>query len=185
MTTASEFLSKDHVFLDTETTGASLSDEVVEICIANADGDIIIDTLIRPTIEILDGATAIHGISNDMVCSAPSWPEVWPEIEKALVFRWVGIYNAEFDLRLIMQTHVQHEMVWVPTGGVAFCIMKLYAKFHGEWDSYHRSYTWQSLENAGRQCGIDIPNTHRAKDDTLLAREVLLHIAKAVANGVD
>lgn len=56
--------------------------------------------------------------------------------------------------------------------------MELYARYYGSWNERYSSYRWQSLENAGSQCGIAIPNSHRAKDDTLLARAVLLHMAK-------
>jgi hypothetical protein len=38
---------------------------------------------------------------------------------------------------------------------------------------------WQSLDAAGRQCRLPLTNTHRAKDDTLLARAVFEYMVKA------
>jgi len=55
--------------------------------------------------------------------------------------------------------------------------MDLYASYYGDWNDFHQSYTWQSLGKAGKQCGISLPNTHRAKDDANLARTVLNFIA--------
>jgi hypothetical protein len=50
--------------------------------------------------------------------------------------------------------------------------MKLYADFIG-------SRRWQRLEEAGRQCRLELPNSHRAKDDTLLARAVFQYMVAA------
>jgi DNA polymerase-3 subunit epsilon len=180
MTTARDFLLQEHVFLDTETTGVDSDAEIVEIAIVDAAGNDLVNTLIRPTIKIPVEASNVHGITDHDVESAPTWLEVWPEIRSAIENRYVGIYNAEFDTRLIRQSHIKAGGEWEPLGSMVLCIMKLYAKFHGEWDSYYGSYTWQSLEDAGMQCGIDIPNTHRAKDDALLAREVLHCIAEGM-----
>jgi DNA polymerase III epsilon subunit-like protein len=91
--------------------------------------------------------------------------------------RQVGIYNADFDLRMLRQSNAKFNLRWeIDTS--FFCIMKLYAQFYGSWNNARRSYRWHSLEAAGRHCRIPLPNTHRAKDDTLLARSVLLHMAK-------
>jgi hypothetical protein len=55
--------------------------------------------------------------------------------------------------------------------------MKLYAQFRGDWDAQRRQYRYISLEKAGKDAGIYLPNTHRAVDDALLARAVLHFIA--------
>jgi DNA polymerase III epsilon subunit-like protein len=43
------------------------------------------------------------------------------------------------------------------------------------------SANFQSLDTAGKRCGISLPNSHRACDDTLLAREVFMYIAGGIA----
>jgi hypothetical protein len=55
--------------------------------------------------------------------------------------------------------------------------MKLYARFRGDWNSRAGSYRWYSLDDARWQCGLELPNAHRAHADTLLARAVLNFIA--------
>jgi DNA polymerase-3 subunit epsilon len=165
------------IYLDTETTGLGPTDQVVEIAILDPEGDPLVDDLVRPTISIPPDAVAIHGITDEMVREAPSWPDLWPTISPILKGREIAIYNADFDLRLMKQSHQAYQMPWDVQARDFFCIMQLYAQFYGLWNPSYRSFRWQSLENAGHQCGIPLPNTHRAKDDTELARAVLHHMA--------
>jgi DNA polymerase-3 subunit epsilon len=114
-----------------------------------------------------------------MVADAPTWPTLWPHLEELLVGPPIGIFNAGFDLRLLAQSNRQLELPWREDAITNFCIMKLYAKFYGEWDIHRQNYRWQSLDKAQRYCGIPLLNSHRAKDDALLARAVLQHMADA------
>ena len=66
---------------------------------------------------------------------------------------------------------------WEPDAADPFCIMLLYAQYYGEWNRGRGTYRWHSLENAGRQARIQLPNTHRAKDDAALTRAILHFIA--------
>jgi DNA polymerase III epsilon subunit-like protein len=153
------------VFLDTETTGLDNAAEIVEISIVDYDGSVLLDTLVRPGRPIPSEAVRVHGISNEMVRQAPTWLHVWPRVEVLLSGRLVGIYNMDFDLRMMRQTHQQIGMPWRTPPCQLFCIMKLYSDYYG-------AFKWQTLEAAGKQCGLPLPHTHRARDDTLLARAV-------------
>jgi len=177
--TAKSKIEAKPLFLDTETTGLGPSDEIVEITILDHEGNPLIDSLVRPKRSIPFDAIDIHGITDAMVQKAPSWSDLWPEVHQVLLGNVVAIYNADFDLRLMRQSHAARGMDWDIQGVDFFCIMQLYAQFYGLWDPRRRSFRWQSLENAGRQCSIHLPNTHRAKDDTALARAVLLHMAQS------
>lgn len=180
---AKQLLARRPLYLDTETTGIHHWAEIVEISIADHDGRILFDSLVRPRRPIPAEAIQIHGISNEMVSDAPTWMEIWPQVQGVLAGRTVGIYNAEFDLRLMRQTHHLSQLRWRSIGANAFCIMKLYAQYYGDWNHRFRSYRWQSLEKAAVQCNTCLENTHRAKDDALLARAVLHHIAGHSAGG--
>jgi DNA polymerase-3 subunit epsilon len=175
---AKQKLAQAPIYLDTETTGLGPFDEVVEISIIDADGEVLLDNLVRPTKPIPADALAIHGITDEMVKDSPSWLDVWPEVEAVMRGRVVAIYNADYDTRIMRQSHRLYEMNWDPTLAEFFDIMQLYAQFYGEWNRSRGTYRWQSLENAGRQARIQLPNTHRAKEDTALAREILHFIAK-------
>ncbi|MBX3050588.1 MAG: 3'-5' exonuclease [Caldilineaceae bacterium] len=175
---ARQILADRPIFLDTETTGLDPRAEIVEIALIDHDGGVLLDSLVKPTGPIPWDATRVHNISNEMVANAPTWTELWPQIQALLNGRRVGIYNAEFDLRMIAQSHASRKVADTAAGSNAFCIMKLYAEFFGERGSYG-DYKWQSLDKAARQCGIGLPNSHRAAADARLARAVLEAISKA------
>jgi DNA polymerase III epsilon subunit-like protein len=174
---ARQMLTFQPVYLDTETTGLEKSSEIIEIGIIDDTAQVLFESLVRPTAKIPSDAMRIHGITNDMVKDAPAWFHVWPKVEAVLAGRQVGIYNSEFDLRLIQQTHVRYHIRWELNATTPFCIMKLYAQFYGQWNRAYGNYRYFSLETARQQCNIPLPNSHRALDDALLARAVLHHIA--------
>jgi DNA polymerase-3 subunit epsilon len=177
---ARQYLSLQPLYLDTETTGNERDSEIVEIGIVDAAGKPVFESLVRPTRHIPQEVIRLHGIDDEVVAAAPRWNTIWPVIETILANHTIGIYNREFDLRLMSQSHARYWLKWqLPPGADFFCIMTLYAQYHGEWNASQRRYKWQSLELAGWQCKIDLPNSHRAVADALLARAVLHAIAAA------
>jgi len=177
---AQVLLAGQPVFLDTETTGLHLTAEVIEIGIVDDDENVLFDQLIRPRGKLDPAAVRVHGITPEMLKDAPTWEQVWPQAEEVLLNRKIGVYNVEFDLRLIKQSINRSWLRWGLLDNNFFDIMKLYARYFGDWDPIHRSFRYQSLELAGRQCGIRLPNAHRAVDDCLLARALLHHMAENV-----
>lgn len=71
----------DYVVFDLETTGISVNDDaIIEISAVRAEGGNVVDTfstLVNPDRRIPYGATAVNGITNEMVAEAP-------DIRKAL-----------------------------------------------------------------------------------------------------
>lgn len=169
------------LYLDTETTGRGPTAEVIEIGIVDDDGEVLFTSLVRPRGVIEPGTLRVHHILPDQVAGAPLWADVWPLARRHLVDRRIGVYNSEFDLRLLKQTHQRAWLRWDMDDHQFFCIMKLYARFRGDWDPNRLSYRWHSLENAGQQCQIPLPNSHRAVDDALLARALLHYVAASYA----
>jgi DNA polymerase-3 subunit epsilon len=162
-------ISGDPVYLDTETTGLDSDDEIIEIAIVNSSGEVIFESFVRPQKPIPTSATAINHITNDMVANSPGWADIWSEIRPLLLGHSIGMYNAEFDIRMILQSLSINKML-NNTKLNAFDIMKVYSDFM-------RSDRRYRLEQAGRNLGIIIPNSHRAADDTLLTRAVFHSIA--------
>lgn len=166
------------VYMDTETTGTGPTDEVIEIGIVEEDGKVLFESLVRPLGKVSPEARRMHRISDEMLVNAPRWMAVWLKVEAVLAGRTVCIYNSDFDTRLIQQTHAKYKMRWsMPAGTSFFCVMKLYAQFYGEYNPKTRGFRWQSLENAGRQCNIPLPNAHRTISDCLLTRALLHYMA--------
>jgi DNA polymerase III epsilon subunit-like protein len=169
----------DFVVLDSETTGLSQAqDEIIELALISASGSVLFSSLIQPHNPArLDLATHIHGITSEMLGSAPRFPELWPTIAAILRrFRRVLVYNADFDRPMLAAT-VHRYGVRVP--GVTWtCLMEQYAVYHGAWSDYHRSYTWQQLSVACDGLGITVAGeAHRATADALAALRVLQALA--------
>lgn len=175
---AHQILAQKPLYLDTETTGLERSDEIVEISILDEDGKELFNSLVRPSQLIPGDVIAIHGINNDMVKTAPLWPIVWPKVKNFLSGRLIIIYNEDFDIRMMQQSHLRYRMPWKEQLTTKD-LMKIYAEFRGEWDSRRGSYRWHSLENARKQCNILLPNSHRSSDDALLTRALLHFIAQS------
>jgi DNA polymerase-3 subunit epsilon len=175
---ARQVLLQSPVYLDTETTGLDRRDEIIEISIIDDNDQVLFESLVKPTQPVPADVIQIHGITNEMVQGAPSWPAIWMKVRSLLFGRLIAIYNAEFDLRMMQQTHARHRLPWKDYFKT-FDIMKLYAEYQGEWDMARRAYRYPSLERAGRQFHIPLQNSHRASDDTRLARAVLHKIAES------
>ena len=144
------------VILDTETT--DFDGQIVEICIAEASsGQILLDTLVRPSCTINPEAIGVHHITDQMCATAPTWDQVYPDVARILSnHRLVLAYNAPFDRKRIDQECQRHQL---PAPRIGWrCIMRL--------DATARSGQWRRLEGGHRACG-----------DTLAARTVLCQIA--------
>jgi DNA polymerase III subunit epsilon len=175
--TARQLVDQHPVFLDTETTGLDRSAEIVEISVVDIDGKVLYESYVRPSTPIPASVIRIHHITDKMVEKSPTWPAVWPLVRIHLATRLIAIYNEDYDVRLMQQSHGRYRLPWKENLKTA-CIMKLYAQFKGDLDPIRRVNRYHSLENAGKQCGLSLKNTHRATDDTLLARSVLLYMAE-------
>lgn len=175
--TARKIISARPVYLDTETTGLNAYDEIIEISIIDDDGAVLFESLVKPSQRIPSDSTRIHGIQDADVSGARSWPAVWPQVRSALFGRMIVIYNEEFDLRMMQQSHRRYGLPWKEKF-TTFDLLKLYAEFRGEWDAIRRGYRYHSLANAGRHCNIHLPNAHRSTADTLLTRALLHYIAE-------
>lgn len=141
------------IILDTETTGLDDDSEIIEIAIINTKGERLFESLVKPV--GLMGATHIHGIAAEDVATAPGWYEIDPLVIDILIgASRVISYGAEFDARLITQSRAR----WgLPPSGSASnrwqCAMEEYARWYGDWSSYHKSYKWQRLQGGHRALG--------------------------------
>lgn len=174
---ALQWLENNALILDTETTGLDERAEIIEISIIDCTGQVLLDTLVKPTSPIPAEATRIHGITNEMVAEAPTWPEVIRKFEEIVIGRDLVIYNADYDLRIIDQTSNLHnilETLWLE----AECTMLAYAEFYGQWDDYREQWKWQRLGNAAKQQGVVIEGTaHRALADCKMTLGVIASMA--------
>jgi len=174
---ARQILAYDPVFVDTETTGISPEDVVIEVGVVDLQGKTLFESFIKPSIPIPADAIAVHHITEAMVAEAPFWKDIWQELKSVLADRFVGMYNADFDLRMMKQTHKRYWLDWSLVDKRFFCVMKLYSAFYGQRSSRGMGYRFHKLEAAGADCGIPLPNSHRAVDDALLTAALFKYIA--------
>lgn len=180
---AQQWLHENCLILDTETTGLGEDAEIVEIALIDTTGEALLNTLVKPRSVIPASATAIHGITNEMVAAAPPWPHVCRSLYDIISGRKVVIYNSDFDTRLLDQTNDDwgitiHFKIERPTFE---CAMLAYAEFYGQ-ISKRGGYKWQRLTAAAEQQGVIIEGTpHRALSDCLTT----LGVIKAMAAGSD
>ncbi len=137
------WLAEPLLVLDFETTGLDTDDQIIQAGVINQDGDVLIDTLIKPTIPIPASATRIHHITDEMVASAPSFAEVYPRLAEVLEGQIVVIYNAEFDVSFLYHDCRRNSLKSIEF--TSRCAMRLYAKFVGEWSNRYMDYRFQSL----------------------------------------
>lgn len=182
--TAAGWLAKpDVVILDTETTGLH-SAEIVEISIIRADGEVLLNTrirperperLLKPDSETDLRAVDVHGITPEMLVDAPLFAEVYPMIVEAVRGKHVLIYNSAYDVGILRQqcvdAKVSPDLPWLDYD----CVMELYAQYCGEirWAKegrgrWYSSYRWQTLPGAD----------HSALGDCRATLDVLKRMAR-------
>ena len=174
---AQAVLELEPIFLDTETTGTGQTDQIIQMGIVDARGETLFEALVNPGVPIPAESSAVNGITDDMVKDALPWTKVWPDVEAVLRGRVIGIYNADFDLRLLRQTNKAYGLPMTIETNQAFCVMKLFAAFYGEWNARNNGFKSQKLEFAGRFFKIPLPNSHHAVDDARLTAALAHAIA--------
>ena len=177
MQSARDLMALNPVFLDTETTGTGANDLIIEVGIVDLEGNTLFDALVNPGIPIPAESSAVNEITDEMVADKPTWGQIWHEIEAVLRNRAIGIYNADFDMRLLKQSIEQAGLPWTLNDNQAFCVMNLFAAWYGEWNKRHSDFKSQKLEFAGRFCQIDLPNSHHAVDDARLTAALMRYLA--------
>ncbi|MHB1050184.1 MAG: 3'-5' exonuclease [Bacteroidota bacterium] len=101
-------LTRPLIFFDTETTGTSTTkDRIVELCAIKILPDKSRDTIVQlfyPEMDIPASATAIHGITNEMVKNEPPFREKAKEIARFFVGCDLSGYNiARFDIPIMVE----------------------------------------------------------------------------------
>lgn len=162
----------DVVILDTETSGLHSDAEIVQIAIIAPDGQVLLDTLVKPVRPIPWDAIAIHHITNEMVADAPTFVMIAPQLRELISGMTVVIFNADFDERLLQQSALA--CGWndydLPIFSADYTdAMEPYSQWVGAWNPRFSSYTWQKLPGGD----------HSALGDCRATLAVLMRMARA------
>jgi DNA polymerase III subunit epsilon len=172
---------RNFVVLDTETTGLKRPAEICQIAIVDWQNEVLINTYVKTRHYIPDDATAIHGITDDMVSNSPIWPEIKPAVMEAIAGKDVLVYNAVFDRHMMHASDDAWQMGTTDYKVISRweCVMLWYADVWGAWDDWHGSNKWQQLGQAYVQCGGGVGNAHDAFFDCQMTRFIMdYHIKK-------
>lgn len=156
------------VVIDTETTGMTADDEVIELAVVNMDGTVLYDSTFCPKTEVSCFASAVNHITTESLCDSPEFAGEWNKIKALIGNKKILAHNASFDKRMIKQTLEKYNMD-ASVVETLFCgcyDSKSIVKKHIELGSY-------SLENIAHDLGIKRAESHRAADDCIMTLEVL------------
>jgi len=167
-------LDENTVILDTETTGLSQMDQLIEICILDFQGKILLDERVKPSVKVTKGAREVHGIKDRHLKACRSWSEVYHDYVDITAGKNIVAYNASFDRRIITQTCRAFNLKMKRRKW--HCLMLAFSELAGR--KRYGDYRWHKLSTAAWVFDV-LPNdeAHTALGDcktTLaVAREFL------------
>jgi DNA polymerase III subunit epsilon len=154
--------------VDVETTGLSarMGDRICEIAVVVAHGGKVVNqlqTLVNPQKPISRGASAVNGISDAMVRTAPTFREVAAAVSQILDGAVLVAHNASFDMAFL-SSEMQAAGLVPPANPVVDTLALA-----------RRCYTFPSnkLGDIARTLGINSRGLHRALADATITWQVL------------
>ncbi|CZZ88985.1 exonuclease domain-containing protein [Enterobacter hormaechei] len=186
-----KWLKSDYVVIDTETTGLGEYAEIIEIAIINMRGEVLLDTLVKPTQPIPPEVTEINHITNEMVADAPAWCDVFPMVLAIITHhKWLA-WNSGFDARMLEQTCFFTEVFPENHPYYAAAVTSrihtshidakaVYDQWYGEFDEKRKAFKRQSLTTAAARHGVSVEGAHRALADCKMVLAVLQKVGSPV-----
>lgn len=163
---ALEMHAMDAAVLDTEATGLSFQDEVIEVSVVRAiDGSVLFDSLFYPQMKINWHASLKNGLFKKHLKGAPRFFEKWDELHYVLKDRPVIAYNSAFDKRIINQSCTRYDILKPDLNW--HCLMSKFKEHVG-----FKTNQTDACEMLNVKAG-----THRALDDALAAARILWMLA--------
>ena len=176
------------VVIDTETTGISKKNKIIEIAALkyNKDFQLIsrFSSLINPQRHIPEDATQVNHITDEMVADAPLFSEVIDSLYSFIKDSNIVGHNLSFDLDFLFLGGFDFppKVKYIDTLELAKKVLVR----EGQRKYNHRSGTYEdvddydvtdySLETLCSYYGIFCPNAHRAEYDCLATAKLLKHL---------
>ena len=161
------------IIFDTETTGLTSTDEIIELAITDSKGKQLYLQRYKPNEEIHPAASRTTGIYNEMLDNEPTFADEYDKIVE--IFNSCNkaqAYNASFDIRMLKQTCEKYNLCTDFIDNVEFeCVMAMYSNYE-----YMSRYGDSSLEgprnhklgHACAQMGVKVQNAHEALGDCVM-----------------
>lgn len=175
---AAMLLKMNPLVIDTETTALGEEAEVVEVAICDIWGNVIFQSLSRPTGNCDPEAMAVNKITPEMLANAPEWADIMGAVYKIINRRAITGWHVEFDARMLRQSCAKagHESY---QRHIQFIDMKApYEVFNGRISERTGKLALVSLSKAAEQQGITVPeNAHRAAADVQMTAAIIRKMA--------
>ena len=149
------------VVFDTETTGLDFEeDEIIQLSIINADGDVLFNEYIKPEHKTeWSSAQKVHGISPEMLkdkCNYTTYvDEVRNIFNKAEV---IVAYNNAYDVEMLRKWGIDLD------NKVQEDVMKDFALYYGEYVPEYSEFKWQKLTKCAEYFGYEF-KAHDSLED--------------------
>lgn len=162
-------LTKPLAFIDLETTGINLgTDRIIEIAIVRVGTDAkqtIKRKLINPEMSIPASSTEIHGITDEMVKSAPTFKQAANEIKQFIEGCDLGGYNSNrFDIPMLAEEFIRAGLDFELKGRRLLDVQKIFHMM--EQRTLSAAYKFY--------CNKNLDQAHSAEVDAAATWEILL-----------
>jgi len=162
---------------DTETTGLSplSGGKICEIAVCVSQGGKMLEqfsTLINPQCPIHPDVVAIHGITNEMVATAPTFPEALPRLKALFEGCVLVAHNADFDIGFLKNEFEQAGEIFPDYPVLDTLKMARKSKL----------FEKNNLGLIAQQIGISAQGWHRAMADTKMLEQILYYLLKNLAD---
>lgn len=149
---ARKMFEQGFVILDFETTGLDWQAEPVEVGVVDHLGNVLVDTLVKPTCDVSEGSRRVHGITDKQLADAPHWGEVYSAVFKAVCGQTVLFYAMEgFDARVFQHTCRLYHLPYPPSEWISAQVY--WNAWCGEHNRRYQDWRWQSLNGGHRAVG--------------------------------
>lgn len=169
------------VVLDTETTGLNVAEghRIIEIgCVELINRKLtgrVYHQYINPQCKIEEGATAIHGITNEFLLDKPTFGLIAKELMEFVQGSELIIHNAQFDIGFINHELSLSDAKWMPIQ--EYCAIVDTLMIARQLHAGQRN----SLDALCKRYGID--NSQRELHGALLDAHLLVQVYLAMTGG--
>ncbi|BEI26356.1 3'-5' exonuclease [Vibrio fluvialis] len=163
-----EMKANNCFWLDTETTGLSSSDEIIELSICTHDKRVVFDSVLRSKVNCSAQARAVHGITDEQIANGMPIESAKASLIELLEGKTIISFNVDFDCQMLFQT-------FGITAKKRFCVMK--------WSQSVLDYErWPRLEKVCERLNIKQPEAHRSLADTITTIDVFNKLVDLTSN---
>lgn len=163
-----EIKANNCFWLDTETTGISSIDEIIEISICTHDKRVVFDSILSSKVSCSDQARSVHHISDEQIANGMPIEAAKVTLLELLEGKTIISFNADFDCQMLYQT-------FGITTKKRFCVMK--------WSQSVLEYErWPRLEKVCERLNIKQQESHRSLVDTITTIDLFNKLVDLTTN---